>query len=127
MQSFQLKVNISNLRKEIAKDYFRYLDIFHKCLAGSLYLSHLENNSTSQTVSFENAIYNTYFTSLVNSNVSIEQFLKSLNTEHAVFIFLDTQIYLEQFIKHRHVCSKLNIYNLTITSDFELLITLKRF
>jgi len=127
MQSFQLKINISNLKKEIAEDYFRYLDIFHKCLAGNLYLINMHNNGILRSTAFENAIYNQYFNNLVSSNTRVEAFLSSMNLPNASLIFLDTQLYLDQFISRRHNLNKLNIYNLTIDNNLEVIISLKRF
>lgn len=114
MKTYELKINASNLKKEIEKDYFKYKDIYYKCLIGNLCLYNtLYGEVLSNTIIGESH-YNQYLLNLINRPITLESILTEIDSPHNITIFLDTNIYIQEFITMKHQKNKLNVYSLDI-------------
>lgn len=123
MHAYQLKINVNNLRKEIEKDYFKYRDIFFRCLIGNLCVyNQLYGNVVYNSI-IEDSHYNQYLLYLVNRSASLEDILKEIDSPYNVSIFLDTNVYFEEFIRMKHNPKKLNNYQLTIDDMCNIVVT----
>ena len=127
MRTYVLKINVNNIHSEIQRDYFKYRDIFYKCLIVNLCIcSKLTIENLHQSSIIEDSHYNQYLIYLINSNMTLEDLIKEIDPVYNVSIFTDTHIYLEEFINMKHNQSLLNVYSLTIDDAYNIVITNKQ-
>jgi len=123
MRAYQLKINVSNLRDHIKKDYFKYRDIFFKCLIGNLYVyNQLYGNVLHSTI-LEDIYYNQHLFKLINRNATLEEVISEIDSTYNVTIFLDTTMYFEEFIRLKHDPKKINVYQLSIDDMCNIVVT----
>ena len=125
MKTHLLRINANNLRKEIHHDFFKYRDIFYKCLVANLAVYNQMYANVLSTTILEDAAYNQYLLSLVNRQASLEEILKDIDSPYIMSIFLDTQVNFEDFIRSYHSGKKLNVYQLTIDDQCHIYVTNK--
>lgn len=125
MRTYQLKINVNNLRAEIKKDYFKYRDIFYRCLIGNLSVYHQLYGQVLQNTIIEDSHYNQYLLYLVNRNMSLKEILAEIDTPYNLSIFMDTNVYFEEFIRMKHDSTKLNVYHLSIDDTYNIITTNK--
>lgn len=127
MRTFTLKINMNNLKKDIEKDYFKYRDIFYRCLIVNLCIySKLNPNLVLTTTIIEDSHYNQYLLNLINLNYSLEDMVKEIDPLYNVNVFIDTHVYLEEFITLKHNPNVMNIYSLTIDDTYNIVINNKQ-
>jgi hypothetical protein len=125
MKTYELKINASNLKNEIERDYFKYKDIFYKCLIGNLCLYNtLYGEVLSNTIIGESH-HNQYLLSLINRPVTLASILQEIDTPHNLTIFLDTNLYIQEFITTKHQKNKINVYTVDI-DDMHRVIVLNK-
>lgn len=125
MKTYFLKINANNLRNEIKKDYFKYRDIFFKCLIGNLCVHNQLYKSVLSSTIIEDSHYNQYLMYLISRNPTLKEIVAEIDTPFNISVFLDTSVYLEEFIQTKHDSTKLNVYQLTIDDNFNVVITVK--
>lgn len=126
MKTYVLKINMANIRKDIEKDYFKYKDIFFKCLLTNLYVySAMYRNILPSTV-IEDSHYNQHLMYLVSSNMSVEEAIQDVINTFNIEVFLDTNVYFEEFIQMKHDEAKINVYQLTIDDYSNIVVTNKQ-
>lgn len=125
MKTESLRVNVINLKREIQKDYFKYKDIFYKCLIGNLCIYNQTHGLVLHNTIIDDGHYNQYLAYNINKQSTIEDILKDMDTPFNMYIFLDLQVYFEDFIRVKHNKAKLNIYHLTVDDGYNLVISNK--
>lgn len=126
MKTQVLKINVNNLKNEIEKDYFKYKDIFYRCLIVNLCIYNSFNNMVLHSTIVEDAQYNQFLLYLAQKQCSPQELIAEIDPVHAVTIFLDSNIYLEEFINTRHDNNMMNLYSLTIDDMYNIVITNKQ-
>jgi len=125
MKTFQLKINMANLKNEIDKDYFKYKDIFYKCLIGNLTLSNIHVKEVTGTAILDDSYYNQYFLYAAANNITVKRILEEIASPYNISIFLDTNMYYEEFIRSRHSDKHINLYSIQIDDLYNVLVTIK--
>lgn len=125
MKTHVLKINANNLHRQIHEDYFKYRDIFYRCLVGNLALHQQLYTDVLSSSVMEDAMYNQYLLSLINTNITVESILRDIDSPHNLSIFLDTSTYFEEFILYYHNSKFLNVYQLTIDDTCNIVVTNK--
>lgn len=125
MRTFQLKINFNNLSRDIEKDYFKHKDIFYRCLIVNLCTYNLLHSPILHNTIIEDSHYNQYLLHLVNRGGVVEDMIREIDTLHHMSLFLDTNVYLEEFIQLKHNPKTLNLYHLTIDDGYNAVITNK--
>ncbi len=125
MRTFQLKINFNHIGGEIEKDYFKYRDLFYRCLVVNIHFYHLFHGSILGNTIMEDSHYNQYMLHLTSKGGDIQSMIKDIDITHNHSLFLDTQIYIEEFIKLKHDPNKINLYQLTIDDTYNIVITNK--
>lgn len=121
-----LRINCNNLKKEVISDYFKYRDIFYRCLIVNICLFITTNRSLCNTIVIEDSYYNKYLEDLYKKQLNTSQMLEAADLSKHVDIFLDLNVYLEEFVRNKHDSSKLNIFNLTIDDNGYVAISNKK-
>lgn len=120
MRTYVLRINFNNLRKEINDNYFLYKDIFYKCFIANVYSYCINNKDVSKNIFIDNAHYWQYFVNAINIKQPIKSMLYELSIDKYVNIFLDMNLYIEEFINMKHDRNALNIYSLDISDTYYL-------
>lgn len=126
MRTQVLKINVNNIRHEIEKDYFRYKDLFYRCLIVNLCVYNTFNHVILTSTIIEDSHYNQYLLYLAQKQATVNELVAEIDPVHAVSTFLDTQVYLEEFINMRHDANMVNLYSLTIDDTYNIVITNKQ-
>lgn len=126
MRTQVLKINVNNIRHEIEKDYFRYKDLFYRCLIVNLCIYNSMNNMILASTIIEDSHYNQYLLFLGQKQATLQEMIAEIDPVHAVSTFLDTQVYLEEFINLKHEHNLVNLYSLTIDDAYNIVITNKQ-
>lgn len=126
MRTFVLKINMSNMKEYIDKDYFKYKDIFYKCLIANLCAYNTYNDIILTTTIIEDSHYNQYLLYFINNQLSLEEIIVKVDLANNIHLLTDIMLYLEEFIKLKHDKNKLNLYSLTIDDCYNVLITNKQ-
>lgn len=120
MKTYVLRINFNNLKPQIDSNYFLYKDVFYKCFIASMYNHYINNKQILNNILIDNSHYWQYFINAVNINQTLESMLYELNLDRYVYIFLDMNIYLEEFFNMKHMNGVLNIYSLDITDTYNV-------
>lgn len=126
MKTQVLRINVNNMRQEIEKDYFRYKDVFYKCLIVNLCIYNSFNNFVLSSTIIDDSHYNQYLLYLANKQASLSELIAEIDPIHAVNTFLDTQVYLEEFVNMKHDANLINLYSLSIDDTYHIVITNKQ-
>lgn len=126
MRTQVLKFNVNNIRQQIEQDYFRYKDLFYRCLIVNLCIYNTFNNQILASTIIEDSHYNQYLMYLAQKQASIPELISEIDPVHAASTFLDAQIYLEDFIDIKHDNALTNLYSLTIDDSFNVVVTNKQ-
>lgn len=127
MRHHSLRINYNNLKDEIEKDYFHYLDMFYKALILYMVYNDRPDFPLVGSLVLENKLYDDLLrrTAISGCGGKTIPELRELSLNlHAV---LDMQIYLEDFIRMKHNQKAINIYSLTIDENYNVLVTNKTF
>ena len=125
MRTHQLRVNFVNLKAEIDKDYFKYKDIFYRCMMSVLCIHHLTRKQVLQNTMLEDSGYHQILSFLQSKGASLEEIVSEIKDLNQWSYFLDMHVYLEEFIDLRHNDLRLNLYDLTIDDSYHVVITNK--
>lgn len=126
MRTFVLKINVNNLRREIDNNYFKFRDIFYKCLIVNLCIYHNLRTPILLNSVIEDSNYNQYLILMsAKQQFHLKEAVLEIDPAHNVNILLDMNLYLEEFINIKHTYTCLNVYSLTIDDDYQVVITLK--
>lgn len=120
MHTYVLRINFSHLKKEIDDNYFLYRDIFYKCLVASMYNYCINDKDITKNILIDNSYYWQYLVNAININQPMELMLHELNIDRYVHIFLDMNIYIDEFINMKHRPDILNIYSLDISDTYKV-------
>lgn len=126
MRTYVQRINISNLKRQIDEDYFRYKELFHRCLVVSLCIYNSFNRNVLHSTIIEDSHYNQFLMYLAQKTCTVPEMIAEIDAVHAATTFLDMNIYLEEFINHRHDNNVLNLYSLTIDDTYHIVITNKQ-
>lgn len=126
MLSATIKINQANLKNEIETNYFYWLDVFHRCFAVSLVLHSNSKNPILETTLLENSHYNQLLHDIDFRYKKGYNVVEDINSKNNIAVFLDLQVYLEEFLTMKHNSTGSNIYNLTIDHEYNLVITHKQ-
>jgi hypothetical protein len=126
MRSLTLKININHLRGDIDRDYFKFKDSFYKCLIVNLCIYNTFHGNILASSIIEDSHYNQYLLYLANRQSTMEELIAEIDPVHATTIFLDSNIYLEEFINTKHDANVMNLYSLTIDDTYNIVITNKQ-
>lgn len=121
-----LKINVNDVFNEIEEDYFKYKDIFYKCLIVNLIIYNSTKSFILNNVIIEDFFYNEYLKNLVARNLNLEQLIAEIDPIFAMSIFLDSNLYIEEFISSKHNDKAKNLYSLTIDEGYNIVITNKQ-
>lgn len=125
MKTYQLKINVNNIKQEIEQNYFKYKDIFYKSLIVNLCIYNTFNKNILSNTIIDDSHYNQYLLYLANKQATVEELISEINHEFATNIFLDTNLYIEEFINMKHSDRYFNLYQLTIDDSYNIVITNK--
>jgi len=125
MKTYQLKINMANLKKEVERDYFKYKDIFYKCLIGNINLFNILHFKNPTISILDDSHYNQFYLYSITNGVTIEKILQDIDSPYNVSIFLDTNMYYEEFIRLRHSDKHINLYSLHIDDLCNVIVTNK--
>lgn len=117
MRTQVLKVNVNNLKKEINNNYFKYKDIFYKCLVVNLCLYSMTKRDITENVIIEDSVYQQYLSYLINKKCNLPELLQEIALESHISIFLDLSIYIDEFIDMKYNPLKFNLFSLTIDDN----------
>lgn len=120
----RLKINVAELSSDISNNYFKYRDIYYRCLVNCLYIYSIYRDNILPTSVIEEDKYNSYLTTLKSSIPTVEQLITQMNSTVEAYILTDIQVYLDDFIRMKHIKNKVNVYNLTI-EDNSVVVTIK--
>lgn len=120
MHTYVLRINFSHLKKEIDDNYFLYRDIFYKCLVASMYNYCINDKDITKNILIDNSYYWQYLVNAININQPMELMLHELSIDRYVHIFLDMNIYIDEFINMKHRPDILNIYSLDISDTYKV-------
>jgi len=112
-----LKVNVNNLKREINNNYFKYKDIFYKCLVVNLCLYNMTKGDILENVIVEDSIYQQYLSYLINKKCALPELLQEIALDTHTYIFLDLNIYIDEFIDMKYDAKKFNLFSLTIDDN----------
>lgn len=126
MKSHTLKINNRHLKDTIEENYFYCLDVFHRCLSVSLVLASQQDEEMMPSIIMENAHYNSLLRDLDKRLKDGHNIIEEIHSKHSLSFFLDMQLYLEEFLRHKHINSVTNIYCLTIDCDYNVIINNKQ-
>lgn len=126
MRIVLLKINVNDVFKEIEEEYFKYRDTFYKCLIVNLIVFNSTKSLILHNVIIEDNYYNEYLKSLVARNLNLEQLIAEIDPIFAMSIFLDSNLYIEEFIQSKHDNNAKNLYSLTIDDGYNIVITNKQ-
>lgn len=125
MKTHILKINVNNLKSEIESNYFKYRDIFYKCLIVNICLHALYIRFIGYETLFEEGHYNNYFQFHINRSYTLESLLNDMDILNHRQLFLDMNLYVSEFIELRHRPKMFNIYSLTIDDHYHIVISNK--
>ena len=74
MRTHQLKINFNNLKHDIEKDYFKFRDIFYRCLVANLAIFHTTKQPLLHNTILEDAHNNQLLHYLINKQAEIVGF-----------------------------------------------------
>lgn len=117
MRTHVLKVNVNNLKREINNNYFKYKDIFYKCLVVNLCLYNITKGNILNNVIIEDSTYQQYLSYLINKKCMLPDLLEEIALEAQVHIFLDLTIYIDEFIDMKYNPNKFNLFSLSIDDN----------
>lgn len=117
MRTQVLKVNVNNLKKEINNNYFKYKDIFYKCLVVNLCLYSMTKRDITENVIIDDSVYQQYLSYLINKKCNLPELLQEIALESHISIFLDLSIYIDEFIDMKYNPLKFNLFSLTIDDN----------
>ena len=117
MRTYQLKVNVNNLRREITNHYFKYRDMFYRMLVTNICIYNYMNYGLLQNTIIEESSYNQYFLHLANRPLSLEELLMELNIANELPLYMDVSLYIEEFLQQKHSNKHINLYSITISDD----------
>lgn len=120
-----LRINYNHLKDEITKDYFLYLDAFHKAFLVSLIYANTELTPTVPTSILENHYYNHMLSELHHAHLRGENLLGAIHDTMGPHLFSDMDVYLGEFLTKHHEYKTANIYTLTVDNKFNVEITRK--
>lgn len=126
MRTQVLKINVVNLKHEIERDYFRFKELFYRCLVVNLCVYNTFHQNVLQSTIIEDGHYNQFLLFLTQKACSIPEMIAEIDPVHAASTFLDTNLYLEEFINMKHDPSLMNLYSLTIDDTYHIVITNKQ-
>ena len=126
MRTQVLKINVNNIRHEIERNYFHYKDLFYRCLIVNLCVYDTMSHKVLSSTIIEDSHYNQYLLYLAQRQASLQELINEIGPVHAVTTFLDTQLYVEEFLNMKHDDSMTNLYSLTIDDAYNIVITNKQ-
>lgn len=126
MRTHVLKINMSNIGHQIEKNYFHYRDLFYRCLVVNLCVYDAMSHKVLSSTIIEDSHYNQYLLHLAQRQASLQELISEIDPTHAVTTFLDTQLYMEEFLNAKHDDTLSNLYSLTIDDMYNIVITNKQ-
>jgi len=126
MRTFQLKVNVNNIKRNINNHYFKYRDIFYRILVTNVCVYNYINPNLLQNTIIEESHYNQQFLNLSNKQLSLKEMLQELNIETELPLYMDVSLYIEEFLQVKHSNNHINVYSLSISDNGYLLISNKQ-
>lgn len=126
MRTQVLKINVVNMKHEIERDYFRYKELFYRCLIVNLCIYNTFTHNVLQSTIIEDGHYNQFLLYLGQKVCPVQELIAEIDPVHAATTFLDTNLYLEEFINVKHDDSMMNLYSLTIDDTYHIVITNKQ-
>lgn len=126
MKSHTLKINQRHLKDYIEENYFFCLDTFHRCLAVSLVNYNQEKENILSSIVMENAHYNSLVPDMDKRLIQGHNIIEDIHSKYGLQVYLDMQVYLDSFIRLKHIASMSNIYCLTIDHEYNVVITIKQ-
>jgi len=126
MKTFTLRINVNNLRDEIEKDFFKFKDIFYKALIANLYAYDMFNSRILPNTIIEDSYYNQYLLFIISKNTTLREVINEIGFPYNTSIFLDMNLYIEEFINIKHNKNTLNLYSLTIDDTYHIVINNKQ-
>ena len=114
MKTHVLRINVNNLKAEIENNYFKYKDIFYKCLVVNLCMYNIVKENILPNVIMEDGQYNQYLVYLAGKNLPLDELIAEIDLVQYMPIFLDMAIYLDEFIDMRYNPYSYNLFSLTI-------------
>lgn len=126
MRTHQLKINFNNLKHDIERDYFKFRDIFYRCLVANLAIFHITKQPLLHNTVLEDAHHNQLLHYLINKQASCEEIIAQISDLNYIQSFLDTNVYIEEFILLRHVGNVINLYDMSIDDSYNVVITNKQ-
>jgi len=126
MRTFTLKINVNNIHKEIEKDFFKYKDVFYKALIANLCVYNTFNGLVLGSTIIEDSHYNQFLLFLMNKNATVKEVIDEIGSKNDVLLFLDTNMYVEEFISTKHDPNVINLYSLTIDDTYHIVINNKQ-
>lgn len=122
MRTFQLKVNVNNIKRDINNHYFKYRDMFYRMLVTNICIYNYINYGLLQNTIIEESHYNQVFLNLANKQMSLEEILRELNIETELPLYMDISLYIEEFLQQKHSNNHINVYSLSISDNGYLVI-----
>lgn len=118
-----LKVNISHLRGRVHNNYMSVRDRYTKALLVGITMNAKAGKLSTINIFFENEKFNTLLDSYMRHR-DLESLLSEVGND-AVSAFIETQSLIEEYVDKHYSDKHRNIYNITINSKMELVITNK--
>lgn len=126
MRMHTLKINQRHLKNELEEGFFYYLDVYHRCLAVSIIYHGIDDGDIVPSTIMENSHYNSLLRDMKERFRQGYNILEEIHSKYSLDIYMDTQIYLEEFLKAKHNKGMANVYSLTLDNKFNLVITNKQ-
>lgn len=123
MRTFQLKVNVNNIKCNINNHYFKYRDIFYRMLITNICIYRYINYDLPQNTIIEESHYNQIFLNLINRQLSLKEIFQELNIETELLLYIDMSLYIEEFLQQKHSNNHINVYSLHISDNGYLVIS----
>lgn len=119
-------INLSNLKSQIDNDYFKYRDMFYRCMIVNLGLYNLTKEEIRCTTIIEDSHYHQTFFTMLEGSPSIEHLLRDVESSEYTMLLVDMNLYLDSFIEKNHNHNVMNIYSLSIEDNFHVRISNKQ-
>lgn len=125
MRSKTLTVNYNHMRSQIKAEYLRYLDVFHKSFLATLIHLNTPDTPLVPTTVMENAQYTKQLSDMYLAHTNGRNILTMFDGPE-VHVFVDIQIYLQEFLMDVHNFKEYNYYNITVDPKYNIIIANKQ-
>lgn len=123
MRILRVKINLNHLRRDIDSNYPRFRELFYRALVANLAAYNMLHGIILNTTVIEDSHFNQLLLYLANSGVSLQEVIGQIDSDIGKFMYADTSVYVEDFLRHHHNPKSLNLYSCELDETYHLVIT----